>query len=555
MNFRQYDSRVDFKRFREILGILVKYEFIDIVKKTGLEHGFSRIIRSKNLLEELDATDPERIRLVFEELGTTFIKFGQILSTRPDIVGIDIANELVRLQDTVPPDSFKLIKKEIEGELNSPLNEIFLEFNEIPVATASIAQVHQAKLKDGTLVAVKIQRPNIIEKIKKDIGIMRYLGGLLERRISNLKYYNISGVIDEFERAIIKELDFELEARSMEKFRSNFENNNKIYVPKNYPKYSSIKILTMELVDGVKITEVPQSDVIADGKTLTKIGAECYFRQIFKYGFFHGDPHPGNLLVKNNNVICFIDFGIIGHLDMDFVNNLAELFVFIFKYDINGIINQLLYMEIIDDTVDIQSLKYDLIDLLDEYYGAGIQNLGGFINQFSTPDLMEKYTIKLPKDFMLLGKVLSTLDDIGLELDPNFNLIAVIEPLIKKLLTKRLNPMNILNYETEYLFEFQHIAKDLPRTISQTLIKAKKGEIGIDMKLESLDKFSIKLDKMVDRISIALIISSLIVGSSLILQSGRGIPIPQLGFSTIGSIIFIIATILALVLIINILRR
>jgi ubiquinone biosynthesis protein len=212
MNFRQYDSRVDFKRFREILGILVKYEFIDIVKKTGLEHGFSRIIRSKNLLEELDATDPERIRLVFEELGTTFIKFGQILSTRPDIVGIDIANELVRLQDTVPPDSFKLIKKEIEGELNSPLNEIFLEFNEIPVATASIAQVHQAKLKDGTLVAVKIQRPNIIEKIKKDIGIMRYLGGLLERRISNLKYYNISGVIDEFERAIIKELDFELEA-------------------------------------------------------------------------------------------------------------------------------------------------------------------------------------------------------------------------------------------------------------------------------------------------------------------------------------------------------
>jgi ubiquinone biosynthesis protein len=555
MNFKQYDSRVDFKRFKEILGILVKYEFIDIVKKTGLEHGFSRIIRSKNLLEELDATDPERIRLVFEELGTTFIKFGQILSTRPDIVGIDIANELVRLQDNVPPDSFKLIKKEIEGELNSPLNEIFLEFNEIPVATASIAQVHQAKLKDGTLVAVKIQRPNIIEKIKKDIGIMRFLGGLLERRISNLKYYNISGVIDEFERAIIKELDFELEARSMEKFRSNFENNNKIYVPKNYPNYSSIKILTMEFVDGVKITEVPQSNVIADGKTLAKIGAECYFRQIFKYGFFHGDPHPGNLLVKNNNVICFIDFGIIGHLDMDFVNNLAELFVFIFKYDINGIINQMLYMEIIDDTVDIQSLKYDLIDLLDEYYGAGIQNLGGFINQFSTPDLMEKYTIKLPKDFMLLGKVLSTLDDIGLELDPNFNLIAVIEPLIKKLLTKRLNPMNILNYETEYLFEFQHIAKDLPRTISQTLIKAKKGEIGIDMKLESLDKFSIKLDKMVDRISIALIISSLIVGSSLILQSGRGIPIPQLGFSTIGSIIFIIATILALVLIINILRR
>jgi ubiquinone biosynthesis protein len=231
------------------------------------------------------------------------------------------------------------------------------------------------------------------------------------------------------------------------------------------------------------------------------------------------------------------------------------LFVYIFDYDLNGIINQLLYMEIIDDTVDIKGLKYDLIDILDEYYGADIKNLGGFINEFSTPDLMEKYKIELPKDFILLGKVLSILEDIGRELDPTFNTIEVTKPLIKKLLADRLNPLNILNYKTQYLFELQHIGRDLPRTISQTLLKAKKGQIGIDLNVESLDKFSLKLDKMVDRISIALIISSLIVGSSLILQSGRGIPIPQLGFSTIGSIIFIIASILAVILIINTLRR
>jgi ubiquinone biosynthesis protein len=556
MNLRQFDNRrPDFERLEEIIAVLAKYEFIDILKKTGLKTSFSRIFRSKEFLYELDATAPERILLVFEELGTTFIKFGQILSTRPDIVGVDIANELAKLQDKVPPDPFELIKKEIEQELNSPLNEIFLEFNEKPVASASIAQVHQAKLKDGTLVAVKIQRPNIIDQIKKDITIMRYLGGLLERRISNFRYYNVSGVIDEFERAIIKELDFELEARNIEKFKSYFKNNSKICTPKNYENYSTIKILTMEFIDGVKITEIPNSNIIADGKTIAKIGAECYFKQIFKYGFFHGDPHPGNLLVKNNNVLCFIDFGIMGHLDMDFVYNIAELFVYIFDYDLNGIINQLLYMEIIDDTVDIKSLKYDLIDILDEYYGADIKNLGGFINEFSTPDLMEKYKIELPKDFILLGKVLSILEDIGRELDPTFNTIEVTKPLIKKLLADRLNPLNILNYKTQYLFELQHIGRDLPRTISQTLLKAKKGQIGIDLNVESLDKFSLKLDKMVDRISITLIISSLIVGSSLILQSGRGIPIPQLGFSTIGSIIFIIASILAVILIVNTLRR
>jgi ubiquinone biosynthesis protein len=555
MNFRSFENKkLDFNRLEEIIEVLAKYEFIDIIKRTRLKNTINRLFRSDKFLEELQASDPERILLVFEELGTTFIKFGQILSTRPDIVGNGISKELAKLQDKVPPNSYISIKKQIESELKNPLEEVFLEFDETPVASASIAQVHRAKLKNGTYVAVKIQRPDIIEEIKKDITIMRYLGGLLERRISNLRYYNISGVIDEFERAIIKELDFGLEARSMEKFRSYFENNSHICVPKNYPKYSTTKVLTMDYIDGVKITNIPNSNVKADGKTLAKLGAECYFRQIFKYGFFHGDPHPGNLLVKNNNMLCFIDFGIMGHLDKDFVDNLAELFIYIFDYDINGIIKQLLYMEVIDDTVDIESLKYDLIDILDEYYGAEVKNLGGFINEFSTPDLMEKYKIKLPKDFILLGKVLNILEDIGLRLDPNFNLIDVTEPLIQNLLSKRLNPMNILNYRTQYLFELQHIGKDLPRAISQTLLKAKKGEIGIDMKLESLDEFSIKLDKMVDRISIAVVIAAIIVGSSL-LQSGRGITLPEFGFSTVGFIIFILATIAAIILIIVILRR
>jgi ubiquinone biosynthesis protein len=556
MNFRQFENRkLDFERLEEIIAILAKYEFIDILKKTGLKRSFRRLIRSKNFLEELDASAPERILLVFEELGTTFIKFGQILSTRPDIVGEDIANELSKLQDNVPQDSYESIKLEIEQELNRPLNEIFLEFNEIPVASASIAQVHQATLHDGTLVAVKVQRPNIIEQIKKDITIMRYLGGLLERRISNFRYYNVSGVIDEFERAIVKELDFELEARNMEKFRSYFENNSKICTPMNYEEYSTMRVLTMDFIDGVKITEMQDSNIKSDGKSIAKIGAQCYFKQIFNYGFFHGDPHPGNLLIKDNNVLCFIDFGIMGHLDMDFVNNIAELFTYIVDYDLNGIINQLLYMEIITDDVDIKSLKYDLIDILDQSYGADIKDIGGFINEFSTPDLMEKYKIELPKDFILLGKVLGLLEEIGRDLDPNFNTIEVIKPLIKKLLAERLNPMNILNYKTQYLFELQHIGKDLPRTISQTLLKAKKGQIGIDLTLNSLDEFSAKLDKMVDRISVALIIASLVVGSALIIQSGRGIPSPQLGFSTIGTIIFLIASLLALVLIVIIVRR
>ncbi len=548
-------NKIDFARVEEITKILAKYEFIDVVKKTGLKNTFNRVFRSKKLEEELNATNPERILLVFEELGTTFIKFGQILSTRPDIVGADIANELMKLQDQVLPIPFEPIKKEVESELGNPINEVFLEFNEEPLACASIAQVHQAKLKDGTIVAVKVQKPHIIARINKDITIMRYLGGFLERRISNLKYYNVSAIIDEFERAIIKELDYALEARSIDKFRTLFKDNNHICAPKTYKEYCTTKVLTMDYIDGIKINELPESGLDYDGKKLAKLGAECYFKQIFEYNFFHADPHHGNFLVKKGNILCFIDFGMMGHLDNDFVDDLTELFVYMTKMDVNAIVNQLVYMNIITYDTDIRALKYDIIDILDEYVGAEIKNLGGVINEFSTPDLMQKYNIKLPRDFILLGKVLTMLESLGRNMDPNFNAFEVTEPLIKKLLKKRLNPLNILDYQTEYLFDFQHLVKDLPQAVNEMLLKAKRGEIGIELELKELDTFTDKLEMNINRLSIALLISSLIIGSSLILQSGKGIPIPTLGFSTTGTIIFLFAVLFAMIYVINILRN
>ncbi len=556
MNLRDFESKnLDYGRVEEIIKILAKYEFIDVIKKTGLKNTFNRLFRSKTLKEELDATAPERILLVFEELGTTFIKFGQILSTRPDIVGSDIADELMKLQDRVPTVSFELIKEELETELGSPVNELFLEFDEEAFASASISQVHKAKLKDGTVVAVKVQRPNIIGRIRKDITIMRYLGGFLERRISNLKYYNVSAIIDEFERAIIKELDYALEARSIDKFRTLFKDDFHICAPRTYKEYCTKKILTMDFIDGVKISELQESELNFDGKLIAKLGAQCYFKQIFDYNFFHADPHHGNFLVKEGNVLCFIDFGMMGHLDSDFVDNLTELFVYMTRNDVSAIVNQLVYMDIINYDTDIRALKYDIIDILDEYVGAEIKNLGGVINEFSTPDLMEKYNIKLPRDFLLLGKVLTMLESLGRNLDPNFNAFEITEPLIKKLLKKRLSPLNILNYQTEYLFDLQHMVKDLPQTLNEILIKAKKGEIGVELELKELDNFTYKLDKNIDRLSIALIISSLIIGSSLILQSGRGIPIPTLGFSTAGTIIFLVAVLFAIFYVVSILRN
>ncbi|MDI6644576.1 MAG: AarF/ABC1/UbiB kinase family protein [Methanobacteriaceae archaeon] len=548
-------QKPDLKRLREIVAVLAKYQFTNVLERTGIIKSILKFFKSTDVYEELDSTAPERLRMAMEDLGTTFIKLAQVLSTRPDLVGKDVADELSKLQDEVPPVSFELVKKMIESELEKPLDELFMEFEEEPIASASIAQVHRGVLKDGSKVAIKVQRPNITEDIEKDITIMRYLVGQVNRRISDLKYYNLTGIVDEFERAIEKELDFAQELRNIDRFRTFLKKKTKVYAPKTYPEYSSLRVLTMEYIKGTKIGDVIDSDVNYDRRKIAEIGTETYFRQIFIDGYFHADPHPGNILVMEDNVLCFVDFGMMGHLDQEFRDNLAELFVYTVRYDVKGMINQLLYMGIIDDETDTAELKYDLMDLLDKYYGAEIKDVGGMITEFSMPRLMVKHQLKLPKDFILLGRVLSMAEDLGRKLDPSFNGIEFAEPLIRKLFKKKLNPLRMLDYQTQYLFELEHIVKDLPQTINQTLLRAKKGKIKMDMEINNLDRFADKMERIVDRISIALIIAALIIGSSLILQTNKGMPMPVIGFSTVGIVVFMVATIMAIILIISILRK
>jgi ubiquinone biosynthesis protein len=550
------EEKPNLKRLREIISVLAKYQFGNILEGSGLKKRFYiPYISSKKSEDDLDSKAPERFRLALEELGTTFIKLGQVLSTRPDLVGKDVADELAKLQDEVPPFPFESVKTVVEEDLGDSLEKIFPEFEETPIASASIAQVHEAKLKDGTRVAVKVQRLNLEKQIKKDIVIMRYLARQADKRVTDLKYYNIPGIVDEFERVIEKEMDFEQEARNIERFRTLFEDDNNVYAPEVYGNYSARRVLTMEFIDGVKITEISKSSFKVDPKKIAKIGTDCYFKQIFMHGFFHADPHPGNLLILPNNVLCYVDFGMVGHLDKEFMDNLVELFVFTLNYDVKGMINQLRYMRLIDQDTNIDEMKYDLIDLLDKYYGAEIKDVGGMINEFSKPTILVKHKIKLPKDFILLGRVLSMAEDLGVKLDPSFNGIEVARPLIKKLLKKRLSPLRLLDYQTRYLFELEHLIKDLPETINQVFLRIEEGKIKAELEFKELDKFSLHLEKITNRITLALIVSSLIIGSSLILQTNKGMPMPVIGFSTVGMVIFIIAAIFALTIALSTLRN
>jgi ubiquinone biosynthesis protein len=548
------DQKPDLKRLREIISVLAKYHFGNLLEQSGLKRSFKLKYSRSEELEELDDTAPERLRLVLEELGTTFIKVGQVLSTRPDLVGKDVADELAKLQDMVPPFPYDSVKIVVEKDLEGPIEEFFSEFEETPIASASIAQVHRANLLDGTEVAVKVQRLNLEEQIKKDIVLMRYLAKQADKRIKNLKYYNLPAIVDEFERVIENEMDFSQEARNLEKFRSNFDRDEQVYAPKVYRKLSSSRVLTMEYIHGVKISEILESDIEIDRTRIAEIGTESYFKMIFLNGFFHADPHPGNIFVMENNVLCFVDFGMVGHLDNDFMENLAELFIYTINYDIKGMVNQMMYMRLIDDSTNIEELKLDLLNVLDKYYSAEINDIGGMINEFSMPGIMVKHKIRLPKDFILLGRVLSMAEDLGRKLDPDFNGISLAQPLIKKVIKKKLNPLKFLEYQNQYLFEIEHLLKDLPQTMNRLLFRLESGKIKIDLQYKEMDKLTSKLETMVNRVALALIISSLIIGSSLILQTDKGMPMPVIGFSEVGLIIFIIASIFALGLSITILK-
>lgn len=545
----------DINRLREILSVMSKYRFGNTLIKLGIRSGFyipSILSRDD---DELDKTAPERFRMVLQELGTTFIKLGQVLSTRPDMVGKDIADELTKLQDKLPPVSFESIKEVVEDDLGLPLEEIFKDFEEEPLASASIAQVHRAKLHDGTEVAVKVKKKGITKRIEQDIVIMRYLANQVDKRIGSLQYYNLPGIVDEFERVIFKELDFSQEARNIERFRAMFEDDSRITAPEVYHEQSTSKVLTMEYIEGIKISEALDSDMEVDGKVISELGTECYFKQIFDHGFFHADPHPGNLMVLPGNRLCFVDFGMTGNLEKDFRENLAELFIFTVKYDVRGMMNQMMYMHLVDDDTNMETLRYDLIDLLDRFYGAEIQDVGGMINEFSMPGVMVKNKIKLPRDFILLGRVLSMAEDLGRRLNPEFNGIQVAQPLIRKMIARRLNPFHFADYQTRYLFEIEHLLKDLPETINRIFLRLEDGKIKMELEHRELDQFASRLETITNRVALAMIVSALIIGSSLIMQTDKGMPMPGIGFSTVGIVIFLVGAFMAIILIISFLRH
>lgn len=543
-------------RYRQILTVLFKYGFGDLIDrlKVGqyLELGMQMV--SKTRRERVDAlTKSERVRMALEELGPTFVKMGQVLSTRPDLIPVQFIDELSKLQDEVPPFPFNEAREIIEAELKSPIEDKFEKFDETPLAAASIGQVHRARLKDGEDVIVKVKRPGIRKTIEVDLEIMLHLAVLIEKHVEEWGIYRPTRIVEEFSRTLGREIDYTIEASNTERFARQFVGNPMVYVPCVFREVTTKRILTMEYVDGVKASKIDRLERDGfDRKIIASRGADLMLEQVFKHGFFHADPHPGNIFILPDNVICYLDFGMMGRVDRYAREDFADVIYGYVSRDESKIADALLRIVQWDQEPDRRLFERDVADFVEAHLYKPLKELRIEDLLHQLLDLIRRHKLQLPPDIFLMVKALSQVEGLGLVMDPDFDMTERAAPFVKRLKLERLIPKRIVGDFLDSGGELVQLLKEIPRELRDILKQLKQGKANIGFEHRGLERFISEMDRSSNRIAFSLIVASLIVGSSLIIRSDLG-PF-LLGFPMLGIVGFSIAGVLGLWLIISILR-
>lgn len=545
------------KRYREIITVLVKYGFGDLIEKSKLDRYIDfgkKLFPWKKNVEKVPLTRWERIRMTFEELGPTFIKLGQVMSNRPDLLPDELIEQLEKLQDAVPPFPVDESKKLIEEELGKPIKELFPGFVDIPVASASIAQVHKATLPDGDPVAVKVQRPGIDKTIEIDLEIMLHFAMLMERYIEGAETLNLVGIVEEFERVISRELNFYIEASHIERFSKNFQKDMTLYVPKVYRESSTRRILVMEYVEGERLANIlADNNNNFDRALLAKMGANLIFKQVFEHGCFHADPHPGNIFIMEDNVICLLDFGMVGEISQKEKEHIISMIFGVIKRDSRKIVTALQKITEDGHIEERGRLEVHVSEMLDRYLYVSLKeiDMAELINELVKTVI--SYRLKISPGFFLLLKAFVTIEGVARKLDPNFNIMEHLEPIALLLLKEQLNPRRIAGDIFSSAADYATLFRDLPGELHEIIDQLRHGKVKIIFEHQGLDKMIYRHDRISNRIVFSIIIASLVIGSSLIILSK--IPPLFMGIPVIGILGFMFAAFLGFGLVLSILWR
>jgi ubiquinone biosynthesis protein len=544
------------QRYREIASVLIQHGFGGLVETLDLAPYLSlprRILRRGRPTEPPLGT-PQRLRLALEELGPTFVKLGQALSTRPDLLPTEYIAELTKLQDTVPPIQWDLIQEQIEAELGAPLDTVFAKFRRTPIAAASLAQVHAASLPDGSQVVVKVQRPNIATTIETDLEILSDLSRLLEARTSLGQIYDLPGIAAEFATTLRAELDFCREGINADRFRANFSDEPFLHIPQVHWDFTTRRVLVLERIRGIKIDNLAALDAAGyDRYRIATHAARMIIKEVLEDGFFHADPHPGNFLVMPGEIIGAMDFGMVGYLSQGTRTDLIRLYIAAVQADEEGIVDQLIRMGLVRGSIDRVGLRRDVSRLLRKYHGL---QLGAFRASDMIEEIMPvtfRHHLHLPADLWLVSKTVAMMEGVALKLAPDLDVVEIARPYVRRFVWQLASPdvwgLPLIKGATDWA----ELLGLIPRVGAQLLTRAEQGEMQVTVNLKELDQALTRIDRSANRLSVSVLLAALTIGLALL--------VPMCGLTeqfSLAAILlvagFIGASLLGLWLIVSILR-
>ncbi len=540
-----------FNRFRVIILTLAKYGFGDIVTRLDLPERILPVQRKKHGAQELNTW--QRIRLVLEELGPSFIKLGQLLSLRTDLIPPSLAMELAKLQDAVPHEEFEAIKSRVEKSLHRPFHEVFQQFDEQPLAAASLAQVHKAVLlQEKEVVAVKVQRPGIRQTIRNDMAILEYLADRIHERVEALQFYDLPMLVAEMKKLLTEELDFEREARNIRLATNSFNQDPYLYLPRVFREYTTPQVLVLELINGTKLKDavsLPEEE----RRKIALRWMRATLKQVLEDGFFHADPHPGNIFVLPDGRYSLLDWGMVGRLTPGTRFKLINLVEGVVEKDSELVLEALLEFTHQYRPVAKEELHRELMDILDDYYAVPLKdiNIGALLT--SMTELFRAHKLRIRSDLATMIKGLVTAEGSARLLYPDLDVINEATPFIRRLAFKKYSPRSLLRLFRGNLSNLFKMQQDLPLQINHVLTKLENDELSIGFEHKRLEGLRQTLDHITNRLTLGIVTAAMIIGSSMIITTGVEPFI--FGYPALGLIGYLLSALIGGWLIIDIIRR